>query len=101
MNNTPFESATDAAKHIRKRLKVAGINASVRSIRQFGGAVNIQPAKYGATFSDGEQDRIIRILSVNKFAHAGHYPWKESDKYNSTGIRVPRGHGFEGYLQTY
>lgn len=92
MNNTPFKSASEAAKHFRLRLKFCGISAIVRAHSQFGGFVKIQP-KGGCdvTFSDDEQSQLLSMLSVNNLASAGYQP--------ITGDSV-RAYGAEGYLQT-
>ena len=92
MNNTPFKSASEAAKHFRLRLKVCGISAIVRSHSQFGGFVRIEP-KGGCdvTFSDDEQSQLLSMLSVNNMASAGHRP---------ITTRSIRAYSAEGYLQT-
>lgn len=93
MNNTPFDSILEAAKHIRQRLRVEKINASVRLANQFGGFIRIQPnGGCDVKFSESEQENIVSMLSVNGFATAGHKP------INSD---VQRPYSIEGYIQTH
>lgn len=93
MNNTPFNSILEATQHIRQRLKVEKINASVRLANQFGGFVRIQPnGGCDVKFSESEQKSIVSILSVNGFAAAGHKPILND---------VKRPYSIEGYIQTH
>lgn len=57
---------SEAAKHLRKRIRVAGIQARVRQLPASKTGLQVFPAAYGVEFSAEEQRQIRIIAQVNQ-----------------------------------
>lgn len=63
--NQPPLSLVEMAKHIRKRIKAAGIKARVRKFDD-NGCIQVNAPVYGVEFTEDEQREIRHIAKCNR-----------------------------------
>lgn len=56
----------ELTKHLRNRIKVAGLQARVRQLPASSTGIQVFPVAYGVEFSTEEQRQIRLIAQVNK-----------------------------------
>ncbi len=89
MNNTNnnemnFPTVSEAASHVRNRLKHYGIKASITTHKAFGGFIKVQPKGARAEFSLEQQERLVSIAQASSFLKAGTLSKWSMQDFNGT-----------------